>query len=38
MCLEKVPACQGFVANNVPQLPEGRDFYHKTWFEKLMFD
>jgi hypothetical protein len=25
-------------AANVLQLPEGRDFYHKTWFEKLMFD
>jgi hypothetical protein len=22
---------------NVLQLPEGRDFYHKTSFEKLMF-
>ena len=26
------------MAVNVLQLPEGRDFYHKTWFEKLMFD
>ena len=23
---------------NVLQLPEGRDFYYKTGFEKLMFD
>jgi hypothetical protein len=26
------------LAGNVLQLPEGRDFYHKTSFEKLMFD
>jgi hypothetical protein len=26
------------LAPNVWRLPEGRDFYHKTLFEKLMFD
>jgi hypothetical protein len=26
------------MTHNGLQLPEGRDFYHKTWFEKLMFD